>query len=320
MYKGSVDKLKPDPVLKEFWSDNYRFADLFNQVFFDGEIVISPDHLVEQDVEESTVFGDNEKLDAIARYRDVIKQHTDGIRFVLVGLENQMNIHYAMPVRSMLYDSLRYTRQCKALEQVHRREKDLNGADEFLSGMTQSDRLCPVVNLVIYYGEKAWDGPGCLHDMMDVPSRFEPFCNNYKINLLEVSGLKEFKFANKDNQDFFTMVKYFYENDGFVDLTKFEMEFSDKEIYWETMAAIGAATGSKELIGYARINKGGCVNMCRALDNLKLEGIQEGLQEGMKRGMIDAYRDLNIPEHVIVQKLQDRFGMSIEMVQEAMAQ
>lgn len=29
--------IKPDVTLKDYWRDNYRFADLFNQVFFGGE-------------------------------------------------------------------------------------------------------------------------------------------------------------------------------------------------------------------------------------------------------------------------------------------
>ena len=63
--------------------------------------------------------------------------------------------------------------------------------------------------------------------------------------------------------------------------------YSDKEVYWETMAAIGAATGSGELIEYAQKYKGGRLNMCTALENLK----QEGIQERRLEGMILAYRE-----------------------------
>jgi len=91
--KIKTKPLKPDPVLKDFWSDNHRFADLFNQVLFQGQEIIDPEHLAEQDTEESTVFWEKEQLDAILKSRDVIKQHVQGARLVLIGLENQMNFY-----------------------------------------------------------------------------------------------------------------------------------------------------------------------------------------------------------------------------------
>ncbi len=93
MSKIKTKPLKPDPVLKDFWSDNHRFADLFNQVLFQGQEIIDPEHLAEQDTEESTVFWEKEQLDAILKSRDVIKQHVQGARLVLIGLENQMNFY-----------------------------------------------------------------------------------------------------------------------------------------------------------------------------------------------------------------------------------
>lgn len=312
--------LKPDPVLKDFWNDNDRFADLFNQVFFQGEAVITPELLSDKDTEESSVILENERIAAVSRSRDVIKQHKDGAELVLVALENQMKIHYAMPVRSMLYDALRYTRQCKKLEQVHRRDGDLKEPDEFLSGMAKTDRLCPVINLLVYYGEKKWDGPSSLSDMMNVPPRFKSLFNDQKLNLLEVRNTEGLKFNNEDNQDFFTIIKEFYDNEGHIDLKRLKEQFAKKEIYWETMAAIGAATGSGELVEYAQNHKGGRLNMCTALENLKQEGRQEGRQEGLEegilKGMITAYRELNLPEDAILLKLQQKLNLSCEKAQE----
>lgn len=312
--------IKPDPVLKDFWSDNNRFADLFNQVFFHGETVISPDKLSDKDTDESAIILEHERIAAVSRVRDVIKQHADGVELVLVALENQMKIHYAMPVRSMLYDALRYTRQCKKLEHTHRREGDLKEAGEFLSGMAKTDRLLPVINLVVYYGEKAWDGPSSLSDMMDIPPIFQPLYNDQRLNLLEARSTDGLQFEHEDNQDFFTLINEFYENDGHVDLGRLREKFSEKEIDWETMAALGAATGSGELIEYAQNHKGGRLNMCTALENLKQEGRQEGIEEGMIRGMITAYREQNVPETAILLKLQERFKLDYEKAQECLKQ
>jgi hypothetical protein len=36
-----------------------------------------------------------------------------GTDFVLLGIENQDKIHYAMPLRTMVYDAMGYVKQCK---------------------------------------------------------------------------------------------------------------------------------------------------------------------------------------------------------------
>lgn len=96
-----------------------------------------------------------------------------------------------MPVCSMLYDALRYTRQCKELEQQHCAGKDLNGSDEFLSDIAREDRLCPVITLVLYYGEKEWDGPVSLSDMMEIPEISRPLFNEQNIYLMQVKHVEE---------------------------------------------------------------------------------------------------------------------------------
>lgn len=41
------NKIKPDLILKNFWRNNERFADLFNTVFFNGQHFIQADTLIE---------------------------------------------------------------------------------------------------------------------------------------------------------------------------------------------------------------------------------------------------------------------------------
>jgi hypothetical protein len=138
----------------------------------------------------------------------------------------------------MLYDSLRYYNQCKILTNQHRKIKDLKNADELLSGLSKADRIKPVITLVLYYGEKDWDGPVKLSDMMDVPPQFKDFFDDRSIHLLCVRDAAKMDFKNKDNMDLFTSIDKIYD-------TKEKLKpdaFEEKDIYWETMAAIGAAT------------------------------------------------------------------------------
>ena len=67
------------------------------------------------DTEESTVFEHKEYAESIKASRDIIKIHKKssvfGVQFVLLGLENQEHIHYAMPMRVMGYDYGTYKKQ-----------------------------------------------------------------------------------------------------------------------------------------------------------------------------------------------------------------
>ena len=53
--------------------------------------------------------------------------------------------------------------------------------------MRKEDRLHSVITLTVYYGEKQWDGPYCLKDMIvEMPEEIAAIFSDYKMNLLEV--------------------------------------------------------------------------------------------------------------------------------------
>ena len=78
---------------------------------------------------------------------------------LVLGIENQSNVHYAMPVRNMLYDAMQYEKQVRQLAAAHRKKHDAATSDEYLSGMSREDKITPVITLVINFGSKRWDGP-----------------------------------------------------------------------------------------------------------------------------------------------------------------
>lgn len=93
------NKVKPDTILKNFWKDNARFADLFNAILFNGENVIKPEELEEADTDLSTVLKFNSHADTLQKVLDVVKKSAHGVDFVVLGLENQQKVHYGMPLR-----------------------------------------------------------------------------------------------------------------------------------------------------------------------------------------------------------------------------
>lgn len=74
---------------------------------------------------------------SVQKWRDIFKnihvKYTGKIYIFLVGMENQSDIHYAMPVKNMIYDALAYGKQVREVAKKHRREHDTETPDEFLS-------------------------------------------------------------------------------------------------------------------------------------------------------------------------------------------
>ena len=128
-----------DTITKEYMSKRPYFADAFNSCVFDGKQVVKADELSLQEkapLELGIAFV-NGKKDVVQKLRDVLKKcvimGNDKMTFLLLGIENQSEVHYAMPVRNLLYDALNYGQQVSEIASEHRKEKDLRDA-EFLSG------------------------------------------------------------------------------------------------------------------------------------------------------------------------------------------
>ena len=70
------------------------------QYYFGGEQVISPDELEDADTEESSILEHREYAESIKASRDSIKickkSLTHGVELVMLGIESQEHIHYAM--------------------------------------------------------------------------------------------------------------------------------------------------------------------------------------------------------------------------------
>ncbi|MGN0351248.1 MAG: hypothetical protein ACI4ES_06305, partial [Roseburia sp.] len=86
----------------------------------------------------------------------------------ILACESQDKVHYAMPVRMMVYDGLSYTDQIQKLWEKDKRENKIK-SEEFLSKFRKEDKLIPILSLVFYYGQEPWDGSIHLHEMLEIP-------------------------------------------------------------------------------------------------------------------------------------------------------
>lgn len=268
-----------DIVTHEFWSNNERFADIINAGVFLGKQVLSGEKLKNEDGFAGTTQRQTAKRVAVHKYRDIIKKVAFGSKFVLIGIENQSDIHYAMPVRIMGYDFLGYDRQLREVKKDHRRKKDLSGA-EYVSGFSQKDKLNPIFTQVLYYGEKPWDGPDCLSDMLDwseVPRELREKVADYPIHVLDVRHFKESENLKTDARVVFGFLQ---RQDNGKELKKYMEENAEtfSSLCEDAYDMITVLTNSKELMDVKLDyeNKKGKIDMCEAMKQWKEEERAEG--------------------------------------------
>lgn len=273
-----------DTKAKEYLSDNSRFADLCNYVLFQGEQIIKAETLIEKDSTEVLSILIDGREEQFQKWRDlikgtVIKRNKDMV-FVLIGIENQSDIHYAMPVKNMIYDALNYGSQVKETARRHRKNHDKLTPAEFLSGFRKDDKLTPVITITLYWGADKWDGPRTLHDMLDHSDEtLIKFILDYHINLVVPEEIDDFKKFRTTLGEVLEAIKVSNDKEQMRQLIFSNPAFQKMDN--ESVAAINTFLGTN-----IPLNKNEEVtDMCKAWDDLMNEGIEKGIEKGIKKGI-----------------------------------
>lgn len=270
---------KADVILKDFWRQNERFADLFNAVIFRGKQVIKPEDLTERDTDMSGIIQFKDYRKTLERTRDVVKKMAYGVEFAVLGIESQQKIHYAMPLRTMLYDSLGYLKEYQEITRIRKAERGKMTEDEFLSKMRKEDRLYPIISIVLYYSEKSWDGPTCLKDMIvEMPEEMERIFSDYKMNLVQIRESEQYTFHNEEVRAVFEISREIFNGN----LDKINEKYRNRDLTPELITVIGKITDSAELVRQGKIEE--VANMCTALEKWEKENIERGTKRGIEIG------------------------------------
>ena len=115
-------------VKRVFGRDNERFADLFNGTVFHGRRVVDARLLEEADTDvsggTSTEAFTKAKQRGYKRNRDVVKKlYRGSARLCFLALKTRPMFHYGMPLRSMGYDFLNYTKEYNAISEKIKERK-----------------------------------------------------------------------------------------------------------------------------------------------------------------------------------------------------
>lgn len=144
------------------------FADISNVLLYDGEDVIKENEF--ETVTAKDTYTVEHQIHEVER--DVAKRwRHHSLHISLIGLKNQTDPDYKMPLRVICYDGASYRAQ-------------LNAEDP--------KKTYPVITLVLYMGtEKHWTAPKQLTDCFKYDERLSKFISNYKINVVELAWLSD---------------------------------------------------------------------------------------------------------------------------------
>jgi len=326
---------KKDILCKKYMGNPIHFAEAFNFFLYRGHSKIDPADLSPLDTTEIAVpYGNGARL-PVQKYRDVLKQWktmTDGkTLYTILGIENQSDVHYAMPVKNGLYDFLYYSMQVEEAGKSYKSKKLNKGKNrkpvkatlsraEYLSGFRKEDRLMPVITLVVFFNPARWDGPESIHEMLNTKDEeLLQYVPDYKIHLLTPYNMKDEDFE-KFYTDFGKLLKYIkYSNDekALYRITH-EGDFY-QNIDTESALLMNEMTGSKLQLN----EEGGKVNMCKAIDDMRLhcreegkvEGREEGRAEGRVEGKIEGKEETRLEA---IKNVMDSFRVTAQQAMESL--
>ena len=290
----------PDSALKDFFRDNEVFASLFNGYFFDNEQVIKADGLEAEDTAYAETIKVNYgkqkfKIKKINKYRDNVRRTMLGY-FVILGVEDQSKVHYSMPIRKMLYDSLGYSSELSVLEDTQ--DKVEWTVDERLSGIKKGTNVTPIVTVVFYTGEEPWDGPQSLHDMMDMDERIGVLVPDYPLYVIDIGHDKDLSFNNKMLDELKNILYSIYSDTA---------DWNETVVDNSTIALAGILSGDPNLYYTAIESKEGKQQVCKVLAER-----DERIRAEMCRSL--AERDARIRAEVLRESAEREEKIRMEML------
>lgn len=310
---------KKDTVTKEYIRNPEIFADVFNKFLYNGRQIINPASLTELDITEITLpYGESGASVPEQRYRDMLKlAMTDGnMAYCILGAENQSDIHYAMPVKNMVYDAMQLAYQVTKAAQSHKKKnKDKQdsqykpSSQEYLSGFYKTDRLLPVITLVIFWGAEKWDAPLSLKDMYaKVDETVMKYVPDYKVNLIAPEQMTEeeigeFKTSFKEVMLY---IKYSKDKTRLQEIIQENEEF--RSLDRQAAEVINVTTNSK--LKYPEGKER--VDMCAAIEEMRTDS----RLEGEIKGAVITCQKFNMSLQETVHYIADNYNLSLQESEE----
>ena len=312
--------MQKDIKEKRLEEHNDVFADIFNNLLFDGKAILKKEDLITLPT-ESYVRAVDGKLHE--EHRDVRKADKDKNVYRLVcGIENQTDVENTMPERVMGYDYAAYEFQVKEIMKENKDRK----RPAYTKRIHDDQKLAPVVTAVLFWGNE-WNGPLTLHDMLEFPQDTEevirPLVPDYPMNLVEVRKIPK-EIREKLTSDFRLIAEYAARRQ---DPELLEELLEDKvhtikhpEEFLDMLSEVANDKRYKNAKEKILENKEENVTMCVIAEKLENRGIERGRllgeREGMERGQFLMIRTLIKDGKLNIEEGARYLDMSAEMLSE----
>ena len=303
-----------DSITKEYMKQPDRFADLFNGFCFGGEEKLHPEELKDMDTASIVLpYGSNGAALPEQKARDVLKLalKTDGkAAYCILGVENQTEVHTAMPIRNMLYDAMTLTEQVVATAKSHKAAHNHgNDKAEFLSGFHRDDKVLPVITLVVYWGADEWDAPVTLREMYpeDMDESILKYATDYKMNLISPAMMtdQQLDVFRSDLKAVLKFIKHSKDKTELANLVNNNQDYKSLDRLAAQTISVCSGQNFNFPVGEERID------VCKAIDDMITDARNEAQDEGMKN-VVATVRDLNLSKEVAAQQLAKRYPLSQE--------
>ena len=229
------------------------FSDIVNVNLFGGRCYVSAKELSREPGELITKAVSDDKLRQLQM--DVPMKCKKNNRSFFLCLENQSDKNNVMPVRDMGYQHAKYMEQIKAAKESN--QKTSNYPNPMTKELNDSQKLSPVITLVLNYSQKEWE------------TTIRQYQSDFKYIVRYLS-------CGNDRRKL----------DEYFQTTEFQLDHPEAFLDW-----LSAVTNdrryrkAKELIEETE-GKGGKINMCVLLDMYEERGEARGIEKGIAQGIV----------------------------------
>lgn len=189
--------------------------------------------------------------------------------------------------------------ESKSKQANNPQEKEKLTDGEFLSGFWKTDRLIPVITLVIYFGSDSWDAPLSLKEMYsDVDNAILAHAPDYHVNLIAPREMSdnEINEFHSNLREVMLYIKYSKDKETLDRVVRENLKF--QRIERQAAEVINVVTGSKLKYPEGK----GEVNMCLAIQQMR--------EESKIEGAVETYKDLGISLVETIKRIAERFQMT----------
>lgn len=184
--------------------------------------------------------------------------------------------------------------------------------------------MAPVISVVLYWGDGEWDGPRCLHDLLQFPEGKEEdiraLVPDYPINIINMSQLSQ-TIREQLHTDLRLLADYLAVKKE-PQKRKQLLKDTDGELLYleDTLAALSAIADDSHYQKMVKVLKekkekkeAGGIVMCEVWKELWNDGWNDGNQSGIQTGILALVRlgrDCNLPDESIILRIMQEFQIT----------